>query len=93
MDYNHRFFRVCVAKEVEEIEETPVKLNLEGVDLMKVKETIINFLNQILPGKNSPSTSCYCPRFADCPPEALVCAGVRHTLFSLPLYLLLKYII
>ena len=81
--------------EVEEevMKDATVQLNLKGVDLMKVKETIINFLHQILPGKDSPSTSCYCPRFADCPPEALVCAGVRHTLFSLPLYLLLKYII
>ena len=48
-----------------EVEEETIKetqLNLEGVDLMKVKETIINFLHQILP--EAPSYRCF---ITDCP--------------------------
>ena len=34
------------------MEKQPIKLNFEGVDLQKVKYTVINFLHQIAPGPN-----------------------------------------
>ena len=74
----------CKPNKLPLTQENQLQLNLEDIDVRKTKETIIKFLNKILPEKDSSSPCSWDPECS---------SGVRLTLFSLPLYLLLKYII